>query len=225
MRRTGFTLMELLVVVAIITMLIGILLPALNKGRAAGQYAVCMANMHQVDLGFIMYSQNNRQYLPFHADLSGEHMEDWIYWQPDRDPMKSAIAKYVGGFNANLLHCPTDNVAVRARYPMFTYPYRYSYTFNLLFASNGSGNPPRLPFVSVPARKYVLIDEDQLSLDDGNFHPLLVGNPYENFLGTRHDDNKQNHKSRGNVAMADGHIDFLTVDDIQSSDYYDPWSP
>ncbi len=62
--RLGFTLVELLVVIGIIALLIGILLPALNKARAAANEAVCMSNLHQWGIGLQMYADQNKGSLP-----------------------------------------------------------------------------------------------------------------------------------------------------------------
>jgi prepilin-type N-terminal cleavage/methylation domain-containing protein/prepilin-type processing-associated H-X9-DG protein len=60
MRRTkGFTLIELLVVIAVIAVLMAILMPALQRAREQGQRAVCMGNLKQLSLSWVMYADEN----------------------------------------------------------------------------------------------------------------------------------------------------------------------
>ncbi len=58
--RTGFTLVELLVVISIIAVLISLLLPALAQARATAQTTVCLSNMRQVVLAAMEYAQDNQ---------------------------------------------------------------------------------------------------------------------------------------------------------------------
>ena len=59
-KRKGFTLVELLVVIAIIAILMAILMPALKKAKEQGQRAVCLSNMKQLTLAWIIYSDENK---------------------------------------------------------------------------------------------------------------------------------------------------------------------
>lgn len=60
----GFTLIELIVVIAIIALLIGILMPALGKARATARRIQCMTKMVSVGYAMTMYTSEHDEYFP-----------------------------------------------------------------------------------------------------------------------------------------------------------------
>lgn len=63
-RRSAFTLVELLVVVAIIAILVAILLPSLQGAREQAKRVCCLSQMRQCGLEMSMYALNNRDQVP-----------------------------------------------------------------------------------------------------------------------------------------------------------------
>ncbi len=61
--KSGFTLVELLVVITIIGMLMALLLPAVQSAREAGRRAQCLNNEHNIALAMIQF-ENSRGYFP-----------------------------------------------------------------------------------------------------------------------------------------------------------------
>lgn len=63
MQRKGFTLIEILVVVAIIALLIAVLLPSLAQARESGRRTVCLHDLKMLGMAWCVYAQSHRDHM------------------------------------------------------------------------------------------------------------------------------------------------------------------
>jgi prepilin-type N-terminal cleavage/methylation domain-containing protein len=114
----AFTLIELMVVIAIIGVLMAILLPSLRNARMAAEQTTCASNLRQIGQALLMYVNENRQRLPMVVEP---------LWKPDGsldfsvDPfdvsahpqsLVAVLRKYVG--NAEIFTCPSATLGYPA---------------------------------------------------------------------------------------------------------------
>jgi prepilin-type N-terminal cleavage/methylation domain-containing protein/prepilin-type processing-associated H-X9-DG protein len=102
-RTSGFTLVELLVVIGIIAVMIGILLPALAKSREQARKVTCQSNLRQLGLGMHFYAQGNAGRLP-NSNVPATNGYDWVN---TNFVLRMLNADFVR--SPALFHCPSDD--------------------------------------------------------------------------------------------------------------------
>ena len=118
----GFTLMELLAVVAVIAILASLLLAAIGGAKSFAKGGQCVSNLKQLQQAWLMYADDHRRLAPNHDGV--EETNTWVRgwlsfdadWQDSTnkqylvDPEYAALAEYVS--DPKLYRCPSDNSRV-----------------------------------------------------------------------------------------------------------------
>lgn len=94
----GFTLVELLVVLAIIAVLAGLLLPALGAARERARGLSCLSNLHQTGLALQIFVDDNGNKMPV--------MYDALAGVPRTNSIDLLLKQHLGSLN--VLRCPSD---------------------------------------------------------------------------------------------------------------------
>ncbi len=74
-RHRGFTLIEMLIVTAIIGLLAAFLMPALNRGRDSAKMLSCQNRLRNIGISLHMYANNHDSLLPVTVQVDGPHAE------------------------------------------------------------------------------------------------------------------------------------------------------
>src|ERR1700744_5712566 len=147
-RQSGLTMMEILVLIAVIAILSALLLPGAIRMKAGSQRTVCLNNLKQVNLGVRMYADDFRDITP---DTKGDPVVTNVPWIGYKELMKHYVGlRGSSSSNDVIFACPSDTFYYDWMHGLVSKPHHdqahfdySSYTFN---GMNLHAVPTNLPF-------------------------------------------------------------------------------
>ncbi|MBN9694046.1 MAG: prepilin-type N-terminal cleavage/methylation domain-containing protein [Verrucomicrobia bacterium] len=246
----AFTLIELLVVVAIIAVLAALLLPALSKAQQRAQSILCLNNLRQLQIGFQLYADDERDKLPPSETDSGEiFMPRWVNGSmapglarslselTNSQLLLEAGPGHIGPYvrAAGVFRCPSDQSRTnltRRRGPLRV----RSYSMNpYVVYADGVGieggrlqSYSRTAFVKFadfarvsPSQIYIFIDEHELTLGNGKFSFNWPLGPHSYWPGHWP---ARRHANQGAFSFADGHSELHRWKDARTGPKVLEWA-
>lgn len=224
-RGTGFTLVELLVVISIVALLAALLLPALSAAKARAKTVGCINNLRQLSLGWKMYADDNSGTLVVNLPQPSADTA-WVVLAQSASALQitnqsiirqGRLFPYV--VNPAVYHCPADTI-VSNRLPAVL-----SYSMNSWMGSRIMNQLDKtiqyqayrtfvrdaeIAAIGGMSRLWVLADEDPSTLNDGWFLVTMDNRqPFASFPGTRH-------QHGCGLNFADGHTEIFKLRNTNS---------
>lgn len=208
----AFSLIELLVVTTLITVLIAILLPAIQRAKEAAECLGCAANLKQIQVGWQMYMNTNRLSIPKTRQAGTPN------WATGLSSIFKDVPNLYGTNTVSMNACPS----VQKQYFKTFYTYdRWGYTINTIWRSD----PPSTPIyndgekwtnIRHPASYPWFMDPEMYPWGQGYAGAHRV--PYTPSL-TSHQGVGPNHlnASVANMSYADGHIRSVPIAEVDAA--------
>jgi prepilin-type N-terminal cleavage/methylation domain-containing protein len=157
----GFSLVELLVTVAIIAVLAALLLPALSRAKESGRTTACQGNLHQIGIALQLYVSESGNRMPtLHDQLAGTN------FQTNLATIDTVLSNQLG--SVKVLQCPSDETQVYLQTGS-------SYSWNSLVNGQDADH------LQIMATSYALT-KIPLVFDKASFHAALGSAHAVNYL-------------------------------------------
>jgi len=223
----GFTLVELLVVIALIAILAALLLPTLSRGKEKARSAACMSNLKQLQVCWQMYTSDNNDSVPPNNSVvsipgSGDPLPTGVSWcagSPRYDTNTAHIeAGLLFSYNQSvgIYRCPSDESNVEDATGK-KLPQLRNRSYNMSQSINGYPEYDAVMRDYIPSfRKLTRISNPDPStclvfIDEhaDTMYDALFGMPTEHYDNSKTwwDLPANRHTQGGNLSFADGHIE------------------
>jgi len=206
--RSGFSLVELLVVIGIIALLLSILTPSLRKARSVAMRLRCEHNLKQIDLAVNLYLNANDNTYPCAQDpVSTEP----LYWLWMGRGWRGFVQSYLGGNidvnNPSVLFCPQDHIA-KNKYESTSYAYSMAFYHSAeqIDDMNSPADTYTNPRPSVPQRSL------DVAKPSGK---ILIGEWLSNHSPLNDDNGWWCWEGNRNYLFVDGQVRFLQARQIR----------
>ncbi len=217
-RKTGFTLVELLTVIAILAILAALLFPVFAKAKSAAKKTQCISNLRQIGNAIVLYMNDSDGIFPHALDASDKYdpqiwaqFPDYAAQIPNMPFLKDALQPYLKA--KDVFRCPSDSgtTILDSHFPdsfvsapsmYLTYGSSYFFRTEIAFRSFGDAS------FQLPTETNVMFDGAGHWHGDGP--PLTINDDPQTVFELLHG-------YRYNCLFGDMHVKSLTYDQLQTA--------